>query len=224
MNRSASVDRRSIAGMAKTQNRAELGAAKKLDILDAAAQCFMLRGYNSATIDHIADLCSATKGLVYYHFRSKSDLFIGVYRRALRRSITRATPIAEAAGSGAEKLQKLCEAHILGMFKNLAYHHVTEQGIEFHLVNTLTPEQRAALRKLVKLRDQYQDIFVGVITEGIRDKTLDCDDVPLAARTILSSLNGVSMWYRPRQAQSQESKELLAKKIIALILRGVIRA
>ena len=48
-------------------------------ILDAAAEAFMASGFANATIDDIAREVGATKGLVYYHFRSKFDIFLAVY-------------------------------------------------------------------------------------------------------------------------------------------------
>jgi Tetracyclin repressor-like, C-terminal domain len=54
------------------------------------------------------------------------------------------------------------------------------------------------LRGLLRLRDQYEHLFAGVIAEGIGDKTLEKTNVSLAAKTLLGGLNGVSAWYRPR--------------------------
>ena len=44
-------------------------------ILDAAALCFMERGFNATSIDDIARRLSATKGMVYHYFSSKAELF-----------------------------------------------------------------------------------------------------------------------------------------------------
>jgi AcrR family transcriptional regulator len=44
----------------------------------------------------------ATKGLVYYHFRSKFDIFLAVYGEGMRRVRERVEPYAEGAGTGRE--------------------------------------------------------------------------------------------------------------------------
>ncbi|WP_229796251.1 helix-turn-helix domain-containing protein, partial [Saccharothrix coeruleofusca] len=57
----------------------ELEPDARSRILDAAAEAFMAHGFANATIDDIAREVGATKGLVYYHFRSKFDIFLAVY-------------------------------------------------------------------------------------------------------------------------------------------------
>jgi AcrR family transcriptional regulator len=58
-------------------------------ILDAAATEFMNAGFDATSIDDIARRIGQTKGLIYYHFRSKIDIFPAVYERGSGRSGTR---------------------------------------------------------------------------------------------------------------------------------------
>lgn len=44
-------------------------------LLDAAARVFAHHGYNDATIDAVAAEAGASKGAVYHHFTSKTELF-----------------------------------------------------------------------------------------------------------------------------------------------------
>lgn len=202
--------------------REDEGLSKKAEIMDAAAHCFMLHGYYATTIDQIADYNGSTKGLIYYHFRSKTDLFFEVYRRAIQRTIDRAMPIATSNARAAERLRAMCRGHVLGVMQNLAYHHVSKQGVELHMANALTPEQNEILRELIKLRDVYEKLYTDVLAEGLVAKTVSCGDVRLAARTILGGLNGVSAWYRPRETQTQEQREELAVEVAELIIGGVL--
>jgi AcrR family transcriptional regulator len=47
-------------------------------ILDAAARVFALKGYQAASLDEVARAAGMTKGAIYWHFRSKSDLFFAL--------------------------------------------------------------------------------------------------------------------------------------------------
>ncbi|MDP1092318.1 helix-turn-helix domain-containing protein, partial [Klebsiella pneumoniae] len=49
-------------------------------ILDAAAACFMAKGYAASSIDDVARSRGSTKGLIYHHNPSKGDLFADVIR------------------------------------------------------------------------------------------------------------------------------------------------
>ena len=48
----------------------------KKKIMDAAIKVFSTRGYNKATLVDIAAEANLTRGALYWHFKSKSDLFI----------------------------------------------------------------------------------------------------------------------------------------------------
>jgi AcrR family transcriptional regulator len=50
-------------------------------LLDAAAEVFSRRGFDSATLDEIAEAAGFTRGAVHHHFASKEDLFLAVIAR-----------------------------------------------------------------------------------------------------------------------------------------------
>ena len=54
-----------------------------VDILMAAADCFMERGYSATSVDDVARRLGATKGRIYHHFPSKSALFAGVFQNLI---------------------------------------------------------------------------------------------------------------------------------------------
>lgn len=56
---------------------------KREAILDAATAAFRDEGYESASMDRIADLAGASKRTVYNYFRSKEALFQAVVQRLL---------------------------------------------------------------------------------------------------------------------------------------------
>lgn len=47
-------------------------------ILEAAARVFAQKGYQSASLDEVAADAGLTKGAVYWHFKSKNDLFFAL--------------------------------------------------------------------------------------------------------------------------------------------------
>ena len=50
-------------------------AGSRQRILEAAAQEFAARGFDGAKVDRIARLARINKAMLYYHFRSKADLY-----------------------------------------------------------------------------------------------------------------------------------------------------
>lgn len=53
---------------------------RKETILNAALNCFTEYGYHKASMDMIAETAEITKRGLYYHFKSKDDLFIELFR------------------------------------------------------------------------------------------------------------------------------------------------
>src|SRR5690606_12848613 len=61
-------------------------AARRRDILRAAARVFTANGYFATTMDQIAQELGLTKGVVYYYFRSKEEILFEIVSTAITRA------------------------------------------------------------------------------------------------------------------------------------------
>jgi len=61
----------------------DLAGDVKSRILDAAQQVFLKRGYQSASVDEIAEMAPASKPTIYAHFDGKQALFEAVIARVI---------------------------------------------------------------------------------------------------------------------------------------------
>ncbi|MEV6638785.1 TetR/AcrR family transcriptional regulator [Amycolatopsis sp. NPDC051371] len=190
-------------------------------ILDAAAEAFMVHGFANATIDDIAREVGATKGLVYYHFRSKFDIFLAVYEEAMGRVRGRVELHAHGAGTGRDRLVAMAVAHLVNLMTDLAYHHVVHQAVRGQVAVALKTRQRDALEQLNELRSDYERLFRGVLADGIADGSLREVDASLATRTLLSNLNAVDTWYHRVDGQPAAEIEGLARRIVDLMIGGL---
>jgi AcrR family transcriptional regulator len=81
--------------------RSDNKARTRADLLAAAREVFLARGFHAATLEEIADRAGYTKGAVYSNFDGKDDLFLALLaqhyaRRAeLYESLMLAPPTAE---------------------------------------------------------------------------------------------------------------------------------
>ena len=69
--RSSRVDRRTRAAR-------EEGRDAREELLEAAAQVFAEKGFQAASVDEIAGRAGFSKGALYWHFKSKDDLFFAL--------------------------------------------------------------------------------------------------------------------------------------------------
>ena len=193
----------------------------KARILDAAADAFMRHGFPDTTVDEIADAVGATKGLVYYHFRSKFDIFLAVYEQGMQRVRDRVEPLATATGSGRERLESMAVAHVINLMSDPSYHNVVHQGVRDQESTALKVRQRDALISLNHLRHDYEILFRTVVAEGVADGSLRDVDVVLTTRVLLSSLNAVDAWYRKSDVRGAAGIGALAEAVVDLVIRGV---
>src|SRR4051812_28167297 len=61
--------------------QAQLIAARRNQILDAATRAFAQRGYHNTTIRQIASEAGVADGTIYIYFKNKTDLLLGLLNR-----------------------------------------------------------------------------------------------------------------------------------------------
>lgn len=196
--------------------------AIQVALLDAAATAFTMHGFATASIDIIASQIGATKGSVYYHYRSKADLFFAVHKRAMVMNLRAQVPVVKDSSlNPREKLQRMAYNHAMLMMDFLYYQRVTVQGVELHQLASTTPAERVALAQVIAMRDAYENLFRQVLEAGAAQGFFTEVDFRLAARAILGSLNWITVWYRPRETDSADYKQHVAEQLTRQVMFGV---
>lgn len=77
----------------------------RLKILEAAITLFAEKGYGNTSVREIVNEVGATKPALYYYFENKEGLFRAIVEQAEQKE---AAVLAEALGSKAEFLERLC--------------------------------------------------------------------------------------------------------------------
>lgn len=127
------------------------GRERKQQLVDAAAELFAERGYAKTRISDICDRAGVAKGLFYWYFPTKLDLFAELVR-TMRRRLRQAQ--AAAFGEGDDAVAKIvhgAEASVLFMAEHANYFalvdvekgdpalaEVLSGGSKVYLADTLT--------------------------------------------------------------------------------------
>lgn len=203
----------------------QITAQPKVDsrqqIIDAAAQCFMRKGLEKATIDDIADLLGATKGRVYHHFRSKNAIYFAVHRQAMQYCFDAVEPILPLPLRCDHKLEQMAIAHAHVMMDTLPYQRSIRLGVEIYLRGSTTEAERAVLAELIKQRNDYEDLYRGVLRCGVQDGTLNVPSVEIAGRAMMGALNGLVDWYRVRPDQTDADRAEMARVLARTLIQGM---
>ena len=160
---SATVERTSGGWRAGERRQARVDRTRA-DLVDAAGRVFAARGFEGASVGDIAAEAGYTKGALYAHFGSKSDLFIALARERLDRErpvSTTTTPGDLAADLSANLAVAGDDPALMLALEILAY-------------AVRHPEARAELGPLF-------DTSLRALAERVRDDRVSRDDNPALA-------------------------------------------
>ncbi len=88
----------------RLRNRPEVTEAR---IIDAATDLFLENNYADVTTDMIARAAAVTKGGLYHHFPSKSQLYVSMMERDLERKRELFEQAVQMPGTSRERLERL---------------------------------------------------------------------------------------------------------------------
>jgi AcrR family transcriptional regulator len=182
----------------------------------------MERGYAATSLDTVAEFLGATKGRIYYYYKSKADLFFGVHREANLLSLRTVETIANSPGMPTERLRRMILAHIELLGSHSPLLRVAQQALDMHIYGSTTPDQRKLLDALVTMRDEYERCFAGVLSEGTKSGEFRPCDPAIAIKTLLGGLNWMTTWYRPGHARESGLPKRVTSEIVDFFFHGLV--
>jgi AcrR family transcriptional regulator len=216
------VRARATAGSAAEEPAGNGPDDSRAEILRAAATAFMAHGYAATSIDTVADALGATKGRVYYYYRSKTDLFFDIHRQAMTMNLAVMRPLAKATARPAgERLFDMARAHAMLVMDHLPTQRVLNQGVELHLSGRTTPAQRDVLTDLMAMRTEFEQLYVSVLKEGVASGAFREGEPRLLVKPVLGALNWMTVWYHPRPEETPQALAHIADEMATFVLQAV---
>ena len=172
--------------------------ARREQILSAARRCFIDRGYHPTRMDDIAKTASLSKGGVYFHFKSKREVFDSLVKEEFDRAMTFLTEVTGGDKHIAEKLQ------VLGTFY-LDYFKGAPDAPRFFIVMgemaLRDPEVAAQLREMqgAFIREVEKLIQQGV-AEGVLRNDVDHQAMAAVLKALLDGAEGLTALEFPMEA------------------------
>jgi AcrR family transcriptional regulator len=155
----------------------EDGAAGR--ILDAADELFSMRGFSGVSVRDVAELAGVKKASVFYHYKSKDELFERVLERyyAAHARVLEAT---ETSGNASERLHRLIDAYL----DFIEDHHRYVSLVQIEIASGSAHMTEIA-RGLALLYERVHAILEGVVPGS----------GPLSARQFFLSVAGIVNTY-----------------------------
>jgi AcrR family transcriptional regulator len=181
----------------------------------------MERGYAATSIDDVARRLGATKGRIYHHYSSKSDLFADVFRSGMEMNYQAIEPIRLSRESAVERWRKMAFVHVVQMIATRQFQRVVWEGVEMHLRGATTPEQRTVFAELLESRSRYSDIFRDLLAEARLDGDMAFENLGIANQLVFITLNSPIFWYSPRSGETERDRQEIARQIVAFAMHGL---
>lgn len=193
----------------------------RLEILDAAASAFMERGYSATSMADIADRLGATKGRIYHWYRSKSQIYLDIHRRAVEILLDAVEPIASEETGTQERLYRMVYAHAAVMIRDMPYQRVSVQSLDARIVTDGNHVRPETVRGVIELRDQYEQLFADVIAQGVAEGVFR--EVPgrLATKPLLGAMNWITRWYAPDREGHDNRPDDICHEIATFAVFGL---
>jgi AcrR family transcriptional regulator len=159
------------------------------ELLAAATELFLEKGYDRTTLKDIADRVGILKGSIYHYIKSKEDLRAHLLRDVHETGLRKMSALANGQEDPLTRLYNMIVAHVFEVCRNWA-----KMAVFLHEIRRLPPQQK---REILSDEHAYRRFFQAVIAESqalglIRAQV----DPMLAAVYAISSLNSIYTWYR----------------------------
>jgi AcrR family transcriptional regulator len=192
-------------------------------ILVAAARLFRERGYLNTTMTEIARECGLGQSSLYYWFRQKEDILLGLL--ALNRvSLDFAEQVVAEAGSPAVRLLRLLRLDML---------ELCSSPVDICEVEVLAEQQPDVFVEFWADTAELHGHIGALISDGIAcGEFIECDP-EFAALNICAAEEGVQRRYRNSAAHApggaspfrhqDYSREHVAGELATIVVRGLLR-
>ena len=188
--------------------------ARREQILSAARRCFIEGGFHPTRMDDIARAAGLSKGGVYFHFKSKQEVFDSLVREEFENSMVFLESVTREEGPIAEKMQAIAQ-HYLQYFSQ-----APEAPRFFIVMGEMALRDEALANRLLEMQRTFVERIAHLIDEGIAEgmlRPVDAQAIGAVLKALLDGVEGLNALRYPMDVQ----KFLAAG--LDLVLNGLLK-
>jgi AcrR family transcriptional regulator len=159
--------------------------ARREQILSAARRCFIESGYHPTRMDDIARAAGLSKGGVYFHFKSKQEVFESLVDEEFQASMRFLEEVTSGPALVAEKMQAIA-AHYM------EYFNAAPDAPRFFIVmGEMALRDEALAAKLLQMQTAFIVQVSKLLDQGVAEGMLRATDTRSVAALLKALLDGV---------------------------------
>jgi len=192
--------------------------ARPSEILEAALELFVERGYNATRLEQIAHAAGVSKGTLYLYYSSKEDLFRSMVREVLVPHVERFEQQAlNHQGSAKDLLRTMA----FGWWQSVGGTQLA--GIPKLMIAEANNFPELARYYVEQIIERARKLVGNIVQRGIDQKEFRKCDTDLAARALLAPLVFAAIWKNSlQQFDRPYSIEEYIELQLDLTLNGLI--
>ena len=170
--------------------RPDVSEQRKNQILDAATAVFARLGFHKARMDDIVQESGLSKGTLYWYFKSKDDIILGLLDRVFMQEMSTAEALPSAEGPAGERLLLFAR---LGVREIKRLQPLMPVIYEF----VALAAHRKSVRKIISgYWRRYRKLLTRLIQQGVESGEFAPVDPEATALLMIAMLEGLTMmWF-----------------------------
>jgi len=170
-----------------TQLKNEITAYKRRRILEEASHLFFTNGYETTTLDAVAEQLNVTKPFIYSYYRNKGELLYEICQTGIQLSLTVLEEALSIEGTATERLKMVAERVARIIIENQRY-------ISVYLREEKSLDSEDA-RRIRDLRHQFDLQLSDLLEKGKRTGEFDILHPSRTAIWVSGLLTWIALWY-----------------------------
>jgi TetR/AcrR family transcriptional regulator, cholesterol catabolism regulator len=187
-------------------------SGRKSEILSVAEKFFNEKGYLATRVRDLAEALGIEAASLYSHYKGKEEILWLIADRCANEFFESVKPIAVSNLHTQKKLTDMIIAHVGVITRN-----INAAAVFFREWRHISEPRRT---EYAMLRNDYEGIFRGIISQGIQENLFKNYDEGFSTRTIMSALNWTHTWYRQ---DGELTSDEIGRHLAGILLNGLVR-
>ena len=193
----------------------EEAAVTRTTLLKTALSLFSAKGYAATTLEDVAKAAKVTRGAIYWHFKSKADL----YNTLVSEFSARGTAVVQQAVAEGGTLIDILRRIFVGVCRLIEEDREIRAVMELTLFKTgLDPDLQTGRKKQIESGNALLRGITEAMSQGIAQGVLrnDMDPADMARAFIAFENGAIQLWLlSPRSFSLKSSAESFADILVA---------
>ncbi|MDP7558257.1 MAG: TetR/AcrR family transcriptional regulator [Candidatus Marinimicrobia bacterium] len=188
---------------------------RKSQILDAALEVVVEKGYADCRMDDIVETSGLSKGTIYWYYKSKKEVFLSLINHWVNKFGVTLNHIVEEDLSASDQLHELF-AFFLDIYENKP--DVLKAELEFWALASRDSDFR---KKTQAVYRELLELIEAIVSKGVESGEFKNVEIKVAALSIMVNIEGI-IWFALFDANGIKARHYI-ETISDFILAGLTK-